>query len=396
MPLETIGRYGRREFLATASTTLFAAGVSPLSNPGGPSSRYPFLSRDGARLLLSWLDDDGNGVRSFQFAINENGTWTKPRAITSGRRLMLNWADSPSVTFLPDGRLAAHWLERHDSAGAYGIRIAFARDPEAGWTTAFASTRPTADGYEGFVSLGASGREVHASFLDHSKPVTALRVARFGSDGRFLDDRVLDDDVCSCCQTAIATAGGAPLIAYRGHTQDEIRDIRLVRLKEESGSRPRVVSRDNWRINACPVNGPSLVADGQRAAVAWYTSATSPKVWLVYSDDNGAAFGVPILIDDGRPIGRPSLALLPDRRSMKTAVIWLEQAEVGARLRLRVVSPTTGPSEPITIATVSAGRSVGFPRVVTANDSLVIAWTSDVGVTTSTVPFAQLPAPPVR
>ncbi len=302
MPLNTIRRYGRREFLATGSTALFAAGVSPLSNPAGPSSRYPFLNREGGRLLLSWLDDDGNGMRSFRFAIHENGTWTRPRAIASGRRLMLNWADFPSVTFLPNGQLAAHWLERHDSAGAYGIRIAFARDPEASWITAFASTRPTADGYEGFVSLGASGQGVYASFLDHSKPVTALRVARFGSDGRFLDDRVVDGDVCSCCQTAIATAGGAPIVAYRGHTRDEVRDIRSVRVREGRESRPRVVSRDNWRINACPVNGPSLVADGPQAAVAWYTSATSPKVWLAFSDDAGGAYGAPIRIDDGRPI----------------------------------------------------------------------------------------------
>jgi hypothetical protein len=58
-----------------------------------------------------------------------------------------------------------------------------------------------------------------------------------------------------------------------------------------------------------------------------------------------------------------------------------------------VISPTTGTSEPITVAAVSAGRSVGFPRVVTASDGLVIAWTSDVGVATSTVPFALLPVP---
>ena len=393
MPLDTIRRYGRREFLAIGSTTLVAAGVSPLSNPAGPSSRYPFLSRTDGRLLLSWLDDDGNGMRTFRFAIHENGTWTKPKAIATGRRLMLNWADSPSMTFLPDGGLAAHWLERHDSAGAYGIRIAFARDPEASWITVFASTRPTTEGYEGFVSLGASGREVYASFLDHSKPVTVLRVARFRSDGRFLDDRVLDGDVCSCCQTAIATAGGAPIVAFRGHTQDEVRDIRSVTLREGRGSRPRLVSRDNWRINACPVNGPSLVADGQRAAVAWYTSATSPRVWLAFSDDASGAYGAPIRIDDGRAIGRPSLALLPDSRAMRTAVIWLEQAEVGALLRLRVVSPTAGASEPITVAAVPAGRSVGFPRVVAASDRLVIAWTSDVGVTTSTVPFALLPVP---
>jgi hypothetical protein len=393
MQLDTIRRYGRREFLATGSTALFAAGVSPLSNPAGPSSRYPFLSREGGRLLLSWLDDDGNGMRSFRFAIHENGTWTRPRAIASGRRLMLNWADFPSVTFLPNGQLAAHWLERHDSAGAYGIRIAFARDPEASWITAFASTRPTADGYEGFVSLGASGQRVYASFLDHSKPVTALRVARFGSDGRFLDDRVVDGDVCSCCQTAIATAGGAPIVAYRGHTRGEVRDIRSVRVMEGRGSRPRVVSRDNWRINACPVNGPSLVADGQRAAVVWYTSATSPRVWLAFSEDPGGTYGAPIRIDDGRPIGRPDLALIPDSRSIRTAVIWLEHAEVGAQLRMRVVSPTLGASESITVAAVPGGRFSGFPRVVALSDRLVIAWTSDGGVTTSALPFALLPVP---
>jgi hypothetical protein len=73
-------------------------------------------------------------------------------------------------------------------------------------------------------------------------------------------------------------------------------------------------------------------------------------------------------------------------------VIWLEQAEVGARLRLRVISPTTGASEPITVSAVSAGRSVGFPRVVSAGDSLIMAWTSEVGVMTVSVPPAVHPA----
>jgi hypothetical protein len=44
------------------------------------------------------------------------------------------------------------------------------------------------------------------------------------------------------------------------------------------------VHSDNWKIDACPVNGPAIAATGRRVAVAWFTAANdTARVKLAFS-----------------------------------------------------------------------------------------------------------------
>src|SRR6185436_12033224 len=98
-------------------------------------------------------------------------------------------------------------------------------------------------------------------------------------DGTKISDALLDPDVCTCCQTVAALTDEGPIVAYRDHSSDETRDISVVSMQNGQWTRPRAVHRDGWRMNACPVNGPALIASGKRVAVAWYTGADEkPRV----------------------------------------------------------------------------------------------------------------------
>jgi hypothetical protein len=97
----------------------------------------------------------------------------------------------------------------------------------------------------------------------------------------------------------------------------------------------------------------------------------TPRVKLAFSDDAGASWGSPQVVDDGRPIGRVDVALT-DASGM-AVVSWLEQTGAGASIRPRRVG--AGPaSASVSLAGTSAARSSGFPRIALAGGELVVAW----------------------
>jgi hypothetical protein len=170
------------------------------------------------------------------------------------------------------------------------------------------------------------------------------------------------------------TAEG-PIVAYRDRTDREVRDISVVRFADGRWSEPRTVHADGWEINGCPVNGPSIAASGRQVAVAWFTAAQDvPRVKLAFSDDAGGSFGEPVVVDDGRPIGRVETMLLDDGSAL---VCWMESTGDGGAIRLRRIRRDGEADEAITIAPSGTARSNGFPQLARAGDRLFIAWTAD-------------------
>jgi hypothetical protein len=169
------------------------------------------------------------------------------------------------------------------------------------------------------------------------------------------------------------TARG-PIVVYRDRSDEEIRDIAVVRRVDGQWTVPTRVHADNWRIEGCPVNGPSVVADGNKVAVAWFTGARdTARVNVAFSNDAGASFSAPVRVDDGNPAGRVDVEFDALGRALVT---WLERVgEEGAEVRLKAVS-TDGQATPhVVIASSSAARTSGFPRMVRHGNELVLAWT---------------------
>ena len=384
------GLIHRRSFLAS----LGAAGLSadtrltPIPNPSGANSRFPSLQWLDGRLLLSWVEQSARGEKAFRMAIREKGGWSAVATIAAGDPLMINWADFPSVMMTGGGALAAHWLERERTSGGYGLRIAFQQSPKQPWQVAYATDPAGNEGYEGFLTFAPGLEETHAVFLDHRAAKTVLRAARFTPAGRMLSLEAVDTDVCSCCQTAlIATPGSGLMAAYRDHTADEVRDISISR-RGSSGawSKPSTPFRDGWRINACPVNGPALARLGSCVAIAWYTSAAeTPKVMAAVSLDGGQTFASPVRIDQGRPLGRVSVAVLEGGRVI---VGWIERSGAeGAEFKVQGFTAGSGLlAPPMSIAAVTSARASGFPRLAAAPDGIYAAWTAADGVRTGLIP----------
>lgn len=366
--------------------------VREAESPAGPDTREPelFATADG-RVILSWVEKVGERLYALRFASRDPAGWSAPGTVAEGENWFVNWADFPSVIQLADGSLAAHWLVKSGSGTyAYDVNISRSRDGGKTWGRAlvphtdgtqtehgFVSLVPLPDGRLGAVWVDGRATSDLKGHEEEKGPLPVsmqLRYAAIDADGRLSDEAVLDERICECCQTSAAVTSEGPIAAYRDRSEEEVRDIHFVRQQEGGWSGPRPVQIEGWQIEGCPVNGPSIAADGRRVALAWYTEAgDSPRVQVAFSGDAGASFGASTRVDDGEAMGRVDVVLLADGSAL---VCWMAGGSggMGANKVRRVgADGTLGPV--VVIAETEASRASGFPRMARTGDTVYFAWT---------------------
>ena len=374
--------------------------VHEIDCPAPPGSAQPNLTARDGRVYLSWLASSGTGD-SLQYAVFEHSRWTPSRTIAVGDSFFANWADFPSLAPLGDGSLVAHWLwKTGGDPYSYGVRIARSADG-LGWSAPLVPHRDATDTEHGFVSVvsdgagGATvvwldGRQYAGKKEDDPGAQTCLVASQLGAEG-FGAETILDERVCDCCQTAAVRTARGVLVAYRDRSDDDVRDIHLVRREGDRWTDPYPLARDGWRIPGCPVNGPALAARDDLVAAAWFTmSGDTARVQVAFSSDAGATFSQPVRLDDGRALGRVDIALLPNGDAL---AIWLETTDAGeASIRARHVRRDRRADASFEIAATSARRASGFPHVVASGNVLYVAWTENT--TPSRIHAASLEVPP--
>lgn len=359
--------------------------IEDMAPPVGQDAREPFLHvTQAGRLLMSWTEVNGTGP-SVVLAVLEEGMWTLPRTISNSSDLFINWADFPSVASFGNGTLIAHWLQTSgQSSYHYDVQIALSRNDGASWSTPFVPHLDGTKAQHGFVSLVPFDDDIVAVWLDGRAydgslveegtiaDQMQLRSAVLSSDGTSTPDVALDVSTCSCCQTDAAVAGESLLVVYRDRTAAEIRDIALVRLREDEWSAPMRVHEDNWEIPGCPVNGPSISASDRNVVVAWFTGAGNvPAVKVALSEDAGASFRNVVRIDRGEPLGRVDTLMLEDGTAL---VSWVELNGPDETLLLCNVTDD-GCDRTFEITSNSEPSSINFPQMAATSEALFIAWT---------------------
>ena len=203
-----------------------------------------------------------------------------------------------------------------------------------------------------------------------------LRSAVITPGGERQREQLVDASVCDCCQTDIAISSKGPIAVYRDRTPDEVRDIYITRYSDgkwEPGTR---LYADDWNIAGCPVNGPSIAADGDDVAVAWFSAANdAPVVRVRLSNNGGRTFGTPIEISAGRIAGYVGLTFIENGT---LAVSWVARSTSGAnKLRVRLVSMDGIPGETREVADIQQIRV--FPQLGYQNDHLFLFWSDQAG-----------------
>jgi len=415
--------------LTAQQTASWPLSIVTIPAPSASKSGEPQLTASDRGVLLSWIEHDGSKT-TLRFAERTPTGWTEPRTVASGDDWSVNAIDVPSVLRLANGTLVAQWLQKSGRGmHANEVRLSYAKDEGRTWAPSFTPHRNSTQSERLFASLfqmpgsrlgliwlegpgmgsgtgdaARSGHNNHPTGADHAhqppsgqqghdahggRGVTSgsgamggggamtLRFASFDPAWKQTAAMPIDLRVCECCSTAAVATSEGVLAAYRNRSDDEVRDIYVSRLARGHWTEPAVVQPDNWRIPACPINGPALSTSGRNVVIAWYTvKQDQGHAYLAFSRDAGRTFSQPVRLDDGASLGRVDVEVLPDGSALAT---WIEFADGRSEFRARRVATDGARSASLTVTGLAGGRTGGVPRVARHGDELVFAWTESSG-----------------
>ncbi|MBA2305838.1 MAG: exo-alpha-sialidase [Acidobacteria bacterium] len=387
-----------------ASTSPLA--VTALPSPSGANAAQPQLSVSSRGALLSWIERAGEQA-TLKFSERTASGWTPAKTVASGDNWFVNWADVPSVVRLADGSLVAHWLQKSGAdTYAYDVRLTYSKDDGKTWAPSFTPHHDGTKTEHGFVTLfqmpaaglgvvwldgrnmkgGEHGTAGHGAAGGDDM---SLRFGSFGTDFKQTADTPMDLRVCECCPTAVAVTSDGPIVAYRDRSPNEVRDIYITRLENGKWTEGKPVHADDWRVPACPVNGPALSARGRDVAIAWFNARDDqPKSFAALLSDAGRTFGAPVRLDDGASLGRVDVELLLDGSALAA---YMEFADQKAQFRVRRIDRAGAKSTPVTIGGMAGNRSSGYPRMALAGQEVVFAWVDREGGSLVRTAVAELP-----
>ena len=390
-----------RQFLSLVLAALpvqdaIAADVEFLHPPAGEQTSLSRVTTDvGGKLYLSWVSSTGTRSALY-YASLTNSEWSDATLIGEGKEWFVNWADFPFLS-VNDTGMAANWLQK-SSGGTYDYDVVatFYSSASARWSEPEIIHSDGVSAEHGFVSMLPMGNgrtfiswldgrysrqesthsDTHASGAHDSGGMT-LRAGFFSGEGEKTAVWELDDLVCDCCQTSSAMTGSGPVVVYRNRTTKEVRDTYITRLVDGQWSAPSAVHHDNWQIDGCPVNGPSVSSGGSLTVVAWFTAKNDyPKVNFALSQNDGETFGAPVIVAEETTSGRISLAVLD---SGGFAISWLETHGARGTLKLARYDQRGSLIESLGIAETKSSRRSGFPVITSHNNDVYVTWTDVQG-----------------
>lgn len=336
--------------------------------------------------VVTWQERDGDG-HALRFAVlDRRGIERRRGLVSTGPGRFVNGADFPSLAVLDNGDWVTHWLQK-TAKGTYAYEIRMTRSRDAGrtWDAPIVIHRdatPTEHGFVSFVPDGGDrvrivwldGRRMAASADAHGEGAgeeMTLRSAVIGRDGKPRDEHELDALTCACCQTDMARGATVTVAAYRDRTREELRDIGVLRHDGKAWSTPSLAHADDWKMPACPVNGPALAAHGDRFAVVWPTMASGEMQVLAAFGPRGE-FGAPVVLASGpnelgrvdaTAWGRDGLLVTRVASDAGAPALWLSELDAnGVQQRASKIAAPVG----------------GYPRLARRADVALVAWTEPV------------------
>jgi hypothetical protein len=350
----------------------------------GLANAHVTLAADGEQVAAAWAASGAKGTDVYSAVSADGGR-------TFGRPVRVNDLDGdasangeqPPRVLVKGTSVDVLWVSKR--AGVSGIRAAASTDGGLTFTPARSITPSGVTGARGWESaaLGPDGT-VHAVWLDGRNAAPAGPAHHHGDMRQDIyhamwtgaDPPVetpVASNVCFCCKTAVVARGRDVFVAWRHLFPGGVRDIAVARSAD--GGRtfqdPVRVSEDNWKIDACPDDGPAMTVDGEGALhVAWPTLVSDPDarrmaIFESTSRDGGVTFSPRARVDgaDSGP-AHPRLATTAGGRS---AVVWDELAHGTRRVLFR---PPGGAAAPL-----STGGVASYPAIAAVGDGFVVAWT---------------------
>ncbi|HYR29290.1 MAG TPA: sialidase family protein [Thermoanaerobaculia bacterium] len=189
----------------------------------------------------------------------------------------------------------------------------------------------------------------------------------------FAANRKIKDHICECCRIARTFDEDGNLVLLWRDAAGNLRDHVLIRLTPQGkvAGEPARATTDNWKINGCPHQGPSIAVgrDGVTHMV-WFTGEgpNGPGAFYGRLDANGKAMGAPHRLT---PLTMSRGVV--EVQGSRVIVAWKESRTAGAAVMVSTSSDNG--------ATFSAPRAVAetsgmsdHPLLVTSAGGVYLSW----------------------
>jgi hypothetical protein len=364
--------------------------IQVIDNPTTGNASLPRLFATNEALYMSWVERK-DSMAILKYSIFDQETWSSPMHVNSGNDWFVNWADFPAIA-VNNGVVLTNILQK-SASGTYTYDIKLNLNTPLTISEAlpqnFILHNDGTQSEHGFVSMlpwnddsffvtwldGRNTSGSHDATEMNSGGAMTLRSAEVSTSGVITNRTELDARVCDCCKTSAAMTPSGPVVVYRDRDENEVRDISLVRWQQDIGwSDPISIGNDHWKINGCPVNGPSIDAFDTTLVTTWFTAARGEgEVEVAFSIDGGISFGKTYRVDAGNATGRVDAVMLS---LTEAAILWMEPHGDEEFIQLMKIDVNGVKQPAITIAKTSEDRASGFPQLEMLDDTLYVAWTS--------------------
>lgn len=299
-----------------------------LSDISNKASCVFFTKDETNNPVVSWVETSSEDDKYFYFAnwIPAEKKFGLPKSIPIAVNTSVHEEGMPKIAFKGDGTIVAIYETNVAVEGSrFGLSdliYIFSFDHGETWTEPQPiQSKETHIGSRSFANILRLGDgEVGVSWLDtdpvnpdKGRPVKFAKTT--GRDG-FDQAVVLEPYACQCCRTAISDDGSGNLsVVYRDILPGSVRDISVSKSADNGRSfaEPVAFSNDQWVVEGCPHNGPSVVSKNGTTYVAWYTGSQQNGVFYAELDDNNDMSAKHCLDADGRFV---QLCLMSDGTRM--------------------------------------------------------------------------------
>ncbi|EKS28042.1 sialidase family protein [Afipia felis] len=311
--------------------------------------------------------------------------FTKPVAVTD-QKLDMDWGPDarPKIVIDKHGDLIVAFSTFRDTA--FNGEVFTTRSTDGGAT--FAPIRPITSNNvsQRFETLALdTDGTVFAAWLDKRNRAPAKKKGEaYDGAGLFFatsrngvaysQAQLVHNNTCECCRLGVAFAGhGRPVVIFRNIFEDGVRDHAITTFSDLDTPGPiHRVSNDDWKISACPHQGPSLsIAPTGTYHATWYTNGKNRQgLFYARSLDGGATFSKPVPIGD--PAHNPSRAFVL-ATAQGTYLAWKEfDGEKTAVRMMQSADDGKTWSEPKTV--METADSSDHPLLVSFGRAVFLSW----------------------
>lgn len=357
-----------------------------ISNPKHKASCVRFASDENNNPVVSWCETDEAEKKFFYLSFFEERSqkFSKAISIPIEQNAAIHEEGMPKVAIKGDGTIVAvyetvsptpengwagfiHYIQSFDKGKSWTKPLCVHLDTTSGKTHSFADITRLSNG-----EIGASWLDVSSDYEKNGRPV---KFAKTNGRNGFGNERLVDSLACECCRTAISSNEGKISIVFRDIISDSIRDI-SVSTSTDNGDTfsPSVsFSNDDWVINGCPHNGPSVVNTKENVYATWFTGG--PKKGVYYcelSNNNKEVIFKRLISQNGKNI---QLCLSADGSRVLAYNEIMRQSD---SFYSRIIVNKIGKGKIFEANITSPKAHASYPVIhAMKKDNIVVAWTEN-------------------